>query len=108
MRTRRWWWRLDPLCSVEDKLDRLLDVVSKVHVQVWRIQMGQTEILARLAEIDAATNNIAADIERLKAQITVGMTPEQVAEVQAVLDAAAVKLQAVAAVVPEPEPEPPV
>jgi hypothetical protein len=66
--------------------------------------MGQTEMIAKLAEIDAATNNIAADIELLKAQIGVGMTPEQVAEVQAVLDAAAAKLQGVAAVVPEPEP----
>jgi hypothetical protein len=102
MRARRWWWRLDPLCSVEDKLDRILDVLSAVHVHVWRVQMGQQEILAKLAEIDAATDNIAADIERLKAQITTGMTPEQVADVQAVLDAAVTKLQAVAAVVPDP------
>ena len=64
--------------------------------------MGQTEILATLAEIDSTTNNIAADIERLQAQIAVGMTPEQVAEVQAALTATAVKLQGVAAVVPEP------
>jgi hypothetical protein len=68
--------------------------------------MGQTEMIAKLAEIDEATNNIAADIELLKAQIAVGMTPEQVAEVQAALDAAAAKLQGVAAVVPEPEPPP--
>lgn len=66
--------------------------------------MGQMEILAKIAEIGAATDNIAADIARLKDAISVGMTPEQVAEVQASLDAAAAKLQEVAAVVPEPEP----
>lgn len=103
---RRWWWKFDPMGSIEDKLDQLLDAVSKVHVHVGRIQMGQTEMIAKLAEIDEATNNIAADIELLKAQIAVGMTPEQVAEVQAALDAAAAKLQGVAAVVPEPEPPP--
>lgn len=98
-----WWHRLDPFGSIEDKLDRILDVVLAVHKHTKGVRMGQVEILARLAEIDAATNNIAADIEVLKAQIGTGMTPEQVAEVQAALDAAAIKLQAVAAVVPEPE-----
>lgn len=96
-----WWWRFDPLGSIEDKLDLLLDVVSQIHIHAWRIQMGQTDMLAKLQEINAATDNIAADIAALKVQISVGMTPEEVAIVQAALDEAATKLQGVAAIVPE-------
>jgi hypothetical protein len=70
--------------------------------------MGLTELQASLARINDATNNIAADIAGLKALITTSMTPEQVAEVQAALDAAATRLEGIAAETPDAPPAEPV
>lgn len=72
---------------------------------VWRIEANTEEIMATqlefdaaLGALDAATNDIAADIAALKAQIAGGgLTAEQEADVLAKLDAAAAKLTGLAA-----------
>jgi type IV pilus biogenesis protein CpaD/CtpE len=57
-----------------------------------------------LVRIDAATNDIAEDIRRLKDQIGVGMTPEQELEVKNQLESAAVRLEGIAADTENPVP----
>jgi hypothetical protein len=66
--------------------------------------MATTELKAALAKIDVATNNIAADLEALKAKITEGMSPADVAEVQGLLDAQVSKLEGLAASTPDAPP----
>ena len=56
---------------------------------------------AALASMDTATNNIAADIERIKGKIVPGMSQADVDAVQAVLDATVTKLEAIAASTPD-------
>jgi len=56
---------------------------------------------AALASIDTATNNIAADIERIKSQISTGMSQADVDAVQALLDTTVAKLEAIAASTPD-------
>jgi hypothetical protein len=58
-------------------------------------------MLAALAKIDTATNNIAADIKALKDKIGTGMSDADVAEVQGILDSTATKLEAIAADTPD-------
>lgn len=66
--------------------------------------MGQKldEILAQVSGINDATNNIAADLERLAEQITGGLTSAEADSVVAGLTAAADKLKAIADINPEP------
>jgi len=59
---------------------------------------------AALAAIDTATNNIAADLDALKAQIGTGMSQPDVDAVQATLDATVAKLEAIAASTPDAPP----
>ena len=82
--------------------------VHVVSVQLDVLLMANEELKAVLARIDAATNNIAEDIRRIKEQIGTGMTSEEVAEVQAEAEALAVKLEALAADTADPVPDEPV
>ncbi len=59
------------------------------------------ELKDLLDRVNAATDNIAADIKNLSGQIGTGMSDADVATVQAGLEAAAVKLEAVAAETPD-------
>ncbi len=59
---------------------------------------------AALAAIDTATNNIASDLDALKAQIGTGMSQTDVDAVQATLDATVSKLEAIAASTPDAPP----
>ena len=59
------------------------------------------DLKAILARIDTATTNIAQDITDIKAKIGTSMTDAEVAEVQAGLEAAASKLEALDAENPE-------
>ena len=59
------------------------------------------DLKAILARIDTATTNIAADISAIKAKIGTGMSDADVAEVQAGLEAAAARLEALDAENPE-------
>lgn len=59
------------------------------------------DIKAALADVNDATNNIAADLERLASEISGGITKVEAAAVAASLRQAADKLKEVAAVNPE-------
>jgi uncharacterized protein YoxC len=59
-------------------------------------------INAQLSGINDATNNIAADLERLATQITGGLTSAEADTVVASLQVAADKLKAIADINPEP------
>lgn len=59
------------------------------------------DLKAILARIDTATTNIAADLKAIKDKIGTGMSDADVAEVQAGLEAAAARLEALDAENPE-------
>ena len=60
-----------------------------------------------LARVDVATNNIAEDLKRLAAQIEAGgLSAADETKIAEALKLAAEKLEAVAAVNPEPVPDP--
>ncbi len=85
--------------SVTGKLDQLL-------TQGARILMAAADLKAALTKIDVATDNIAADLVRLKALIVPGITDAEVAEIQALLDASVAKLEGIAASTDDPVPNP--
>jgi len=66
--------------------------------------MALADMNATLAKIDTATNDIAADITALKALIVPGMPQSDVDAVQAKLDAAAARLEGIAADTTNPVP----
>jgi hypothetical protein len=68
------------------------------------ILMATAELKAALAKIDAATDNIAADIKRLKDKVGTGMSDADVASVQAEADRIASKLEGIAADPDNPDP----
>jgi len=77
--------------------DLILARLQHLDVQLGALTMASAEMKAALSRIDDATNNIAADLTKLKDTIKPGMTDAEVAEVQSILDAAATKLEGVAA-----------
>jgi hypothetical protein len=66
--------------------------------------MASAELKAALAKIDTATDNIAADIQRLKDKVGTGMSDAEVAEVQDLATAIAAKLEGIAADPDNPDP----
>jgi len=66
--------------------------------------MALADMTATLAKIDAATDNIAADIKGLKALIVPGMSQADVDTVQTKLDATAARLEGIAADTADPVP----
>ncbi len=86
-------------------LDALKNQGHKLSIIMATFQDFQDQ----LTRIGAATENIAADLVRLADQIAKGgLTTEEETEISDALKLAAEKLEAVAAVNPEPTPEPPV
>lgn len=83
--------------SVSDRLDLIL-------TRLEHLDMATVELKAALAKIDTATDNIAADIVRLKAKIGTGMSDADVAEVQAEADKLVKKLEGLAADPDNPDP----
>jgi hypothetical protein len=79
----------------------LLALLRQVFEQGKHIMAAVDDLKAILARIDTATSNIAQDIQDIKAKIGTGMTDAEVAEVQAGLEAAAAKLEALDAQNPE-------
>lgn len=68
------------------------------------------DLIHALEDIDAATNDVAQEVDDLRSQISVGMTPEDVAAVHDALHAKADRLRSIAAdpevpVPPAPDPE---
>jgi hypothetical protein len=89
---------------LEIVFDRLVTKINRI-LRLCEVQhMASAEIKAALAKIDTATDNIAADIVRLKEKIGTGMTDAEVAEVQAGLDKTVTKLEGIAADPDNPEP----
>jgi hypothetical protein len=78
-------------------VDHLLGSLARIELKIGVLTMASAEMKAALSRIDDATNNIAADLTKLKDTIKPGMTDAEVAEVQSILDAAATKLEGVAA-----------
>lgn len=68
---------------------------------------AKEEIAEAFAKINVATNNIAADIQKLSEQISGGLSAEEAAGVAAQLSTVATQLEAIAAVTPDGEPTPP-
>ena len=86
-----------------------LDMLKNQGRQIQTIMANLQEFKDLLTRVDEATNNIAEDLKRLAAQIEAGgLSEKDEAEISEALKLAAEKLEAVAAVNPEPEPEPPV
>jgi len=98
--------RHDVFLHLEQDLTVLLrSIVTRLRVletQGKQLLMASAEMKAALQKIDVATDNIAADLVRLKDNIKPGMTDAEVAEVQAILDSAASKLEGVAASTEDP------
>lgn len=101
--------------AVQERLDLLLTHIHRVFTQGEQLMSAADDLKAGIAKIDSATNNIAADIQRLKDKITSSMSPADVADVKAQLDAAVSRLEGIAAdpdnpdpaaSAPEPVPEP--
>jgi ribosome-associated translation inhibitor RaiA len=78
--------------------------LADLYRQGRRILMASAELKAALKKIDLATDNIAADITRLKERIQPGMTEAEVAEVQALAEALVAKLEGIAADPDNPDP----
>jgi hypothetical protein len=97
--------------SIGERLGQLHRVLHAVVTHMTRLDRRTKEILmaladltATLAKIDAATDNIAADIKGLKALIVPGMSQADVDTVQTKLDAAATRLEGIAADTADPVP----
>jgi hypothetical protein len=82
-----------------------LDMLKNQSQNINIIMANLQEFKDLLTRVDAATNNIAADLVRLADQIAAGgLSEKDEAEISAALKLAAEKLEEVAAVNPEPEP----
>lgn len=85
-----------------------LDMLKNQGRQIQTIMANLQEFKDLLTRVDEATNNIADDLKRLAAQIEAGgLSAKDEFEISEALKLAAEKLEQVAAVVPEPEPETP-
>jgi methyl-accepting chemotaxis protein len=82
--------------------DKLFTEIKSINTKIEIMGEKLDEILAQVSGINDATNNIAADLERLAGQITGGLTAEEADSVVAGLTAAADKLKAIADINPEP------
>ena len=80
------------------------DDLRRILAQGESLLMASAELKAALKKIDTATDNIAADIVRLKARIGTGMSDAEVADVQAEADRLATKLEGIAADPENPDP----
>lgn len=80
-----------------------LDMLKNQGHQINNIMANFQEFKDLLTRVDEATTNIAADLKRLADQIAAGgLTAEEETEISEALKLAAEKLEAVAAVNPEP------
>ncbi len=72
----------------------ILARLERIEAQGASIMSAADDLKAKIALIDTATTNIAQDIVDIKAKIGTGMTDAEVADVNATLDAAVARLQA--------------
>lgn len=98
--------------AVQARLGLLLEQVNRVVTQGVKIMAAADDLKAGIVRINTATNNISADIQRLKDKISTSMSPADVADVQSRLSVVADNLEKIAAdpdnpdPTPTPEPEP--
>lgn len=83
-------------------LTKIFETINYLKSKIEIMGIKLDEILAQVAGIDAATNNIAADLDRLAAQVAGGLTAAEADSVVAGLQVAADKLKAIADINPEP------
>lgn len=87
----------------------VLDMLKNQGQKIESIMATLQDFKDLLTRVDAATTNIAEDLKRLAAQIEAGgLSAKDEFEISEALKLAAEKLEAVAAVNPEPVVEPPV
>ena len=92
-----------------DGLFRVVRLLEEQAKQIQTIMATLQDFNDLLTRVDVATTNIAEDLKRLAAQVEAGgLSEADEAEISEALKLAAEKLEAVAAVTPEPAPEPPV
>ena len=93
-------------------IDGVFKVVRLLEEQAAKIESIMAtlqDFKDLLTRVDAATTNIAEDLKRLAAQVEAGgLSEKDEFEISEALKLAAEKLEAVAAVNPEPVVEPPV
>jgi type II secretory pathway component PulM len=84
-----------------------LDMLKNQGQNIKIIMANLQEFKDLLTRVDLATNNIAEDLKRLAAQVEAGgLSEKDEFEISEALKLAAEKLEAVAAVNPEPPVEP--
>jgi len=89
--------------------ERVVSLLEEQAKNIKTIMANLQEFKDLLTRVDVATNNIAEDLKRLAAQVEAGgLSAKDEFEISEALKLAAEKLEAVAAVNPEPAPEPPV
>jgi len=92
---------------VDRRLDAILSHVRAIQIQGVENAMATAEVKAALGRIDATTNNIAADVKRLKDKVGTGMSEAEVAEVQADAERIATRLEGIANDPDNPDPDQP-
>ena len=81
--------------------------IRRLDRKAEKIMATEAEFNARLAAIEAATANVAAELQSLRdSLVNVGLTAEQESSVLASLDAKIAALQALSTPPPAPTPEP--
>jgi hypothetical protein len=82
-----------------------LDMLKNQGRKIESIMVSLQDFKDLLTRVDVATTNIAEDLKRLAAQIEAGgLSAKDEFEISEALKLAAEKLEAVAAINPEPEP----
>lgn len=84
--------------------EKLFTEIKSINQKLEIMGEKLDQINAQLASINDATNNIAADLERLAGQISGGLTADEAASVVTALTASAEKLKTIADINPEPTP----
>lgn len=89
--------------------EKVLTAINSINSKIEIMGEKLDAIKAELSAINDATNNIAADLDRLAGQISGGLSAEEADSVVADLKATSEQLKAIAAKNPETgEPTPPV
>lgn len=91
----------------DELMEKIFEHLNLLNTKINTMGQKLDEILAQVSGINDATNNIAADLERLAGQISGGLTAEEADSVVTGLTAAADKLKAIADINPESTPPTP-
>jgi hypothetical protein len=81
--------------------DKLFTEIKSINQKLNTMGQVNDEIKSLLTDIDASTNNIAADLERIANNAEGGLTAEEATTVVSDLRAKAERLRSIAAINPE-------